>query len=69
MKVKAPIRDKIILSFLAVAIGTILLMGLIMRRAIDTELTGYARRNQESRSQQLVDALENGYQQTGDWSF
>jgi signal transduction histidine kinase len=69
VKVKAPIRDKIILSFLAVAIGTILLMGLIMRRAIDTELTGYARRNQESRSQQLVDALENGYQQTGDWSF
>ena len=66
---KASIRNKIILSFLAVALGTILLMGLIMRRAIDTGLTGYARRNQENRSQQLVEALENGYQQTGDWSF
>lgn len=66
---KASIRNKIILSFLAVALGTILLMGLIMRRAIDTGLTGYARRNQENRSLQLVEALKNGYQQTGDWSF
>lgn len=69
MKVKSHIKNKIILSFLVVAIGSILLMGLIMRAAIDTQLTGYARRNQESRSLQLVNALKNGYQQTGDWSF